>query len=85
MTCFFNFENALTDAQKLSEFLDINLDWETPTIKAPVHVRQILEILKLLYKDVDVLISIECDLALREVVTWRTLGIVIAITPDGLL
>lgn len=51
-----NFENALTDAQKLSEFLDINLDWETPTIKAPVHVRQILEILKLLYKDVDVLI-----------------------------
>jgi len=51
-----NFENALTEAQKLSEFLDINLDWETPTIKAPVHVRQILEILKLLYKDVDVLI-----------------------------
>ena len=36
--------------------MDINLDWETPTIKAPVHVRQILEILKLLYKDVDVLI-----------------------------
>ena len=39
-----NFENALTDAHKL-RLLDINLDWETPTIKAPVHVRQILEIL----------------------------------------
>ena len=51
-----NFEIALEQAHKLSDFLDIKLDWETPTIKAPVHIRQILEILKLLYKDVDVLI-----------------------------
>jgi len=47
---------ALTAAKALEQQTGVSLDWDLPVEKAPVHVRQILEILRLLYRGADVLI-----------------------------
>ncbi len=47
---------ALAAARKLEQQAGVKLDWDTPEEDAPVHVRQIVEILRLLYRGADVLI-----------------------------
>jgi ABC-type uncharacterized transport system ATPase subunit len=47
---------ALASAQALERQAGVTLDWDMPVEDAPVHVRQILEILRLLYRGADVLI-----------------------------
>lgn len=47
---------ALEEARKLEKLTGVKLDWDCPEEDAPVHVRQIVEILRLLYRGADVLI-----------------------------
>lgn len=47
---------ALKAAGELERQTGVSLDWDMPVEEAPVHVRQILEILRLLYRGADVLI-----------------------------
>jgi ABC-type uncharacterized transport system ATPase subunit len=47
---------ALESARALEKQAGVALDWNMPAEDAPVHVRQILEILRLLYRGADVLI-----------------------------
>jgi len=47
---------AFDAARKLEREAGVTLDWDMPVDDAPVHVRQIVEILRLLYRGADVLI-----------------------------
>jgi simple sugar transport system ATP-binding protein len=47
---------ALNAARALEKEAGVTLDWDMPVDDAPVHVRQIVEILRLLYRGADVLI-----------------------------
>jgi simple sugar transport system ATP-binding protein len=47
---------ALQAAHRLEKLAGVALDWDMPEQDAPVHVRQIVEILRLLYRGADVLI-----------------------------
>jgi simple sugar transport system ATP-binding protein len=47
---------ALAEAEALARRAGVSLDWSMPVDDAPVHVRQIVEILRLLYRGADVLI-----------------------------
>lgn len=47
---------ALEMAHRLEKLAGVTLDWNMPEQDAPVHVRQIVEILRLLYRGADVLI-----------------------------
>jgi simple sugar transport system ATP-binding protein len=49
-------EKALREARKLEALAGVKLDWDMPVEDAPVHVRQIVEILRLLYRGADALI-----------------------------
>lgn len=49
-------EKALASARVLEKQAGVKLDWDMLAEDAPVHVRQILEILRLLYRGADVLI-----------------------------
>lgn len=65
---------ALRAAQDLEKLAGVCVDWDTPEEEAPVHVRQIVEILRLLYRGADVLILDEPTAVLapaqvRELIT----------------
>ncbi|HEY1719722.1 MAG TPA: ABC transporter ATP-binding protein [Magnetospirillaceae bacterium] len=47
---------ALAAARALEKQAGVTLDWDVKVAQAPVHLRQILEILRLLYRGADVLI-----------------------------
>jgi general nucleoside transport system ATP-binding protein len=47
---------ALSAARELETQTGVHLDWSMPVDEAPVHVRQLLEIMRLLYRGADVLI-----------------------------
>ena len=47
---------ALARARELEQLAGVTLDWDLAVEDAPVHVRQIVEILRLLYRGADVLI-----------------------------
>ena len=47
---------ALAAARDLERQAGVKLDWDLPEEDAPIHVRQIVEILRLLYRGADVLI-----------------------------
>lgn len=49
-------DTALAEARKLEKLAGVVLDWDMPADEAPVHVRQIVEILRLLYRGADALI-----------------------------
>ena len=51
-----NRQAALRAARELEKLAGVSVDWDTPEEEAPVHVRQIVEILRLLYRGADVLI-----------------------------
>ena len=44
------------EAERLARIAGVAIDWDLRAADAPVHVRQILEILRLLYRGADVLI-----------------------------
>lgn len=65
---------ALDAARSLEREAGVTLDWNVPVEDAPVHVRQIVEILRLLYRGADVLILDEPTAVLapaqvRELIT----------------
>lgn len=67
-------ETALAAARDLESQAGVELDWDTPEEDAPIHVRQILEIMRLLYRGADVLILDEPTAVLapaqvRELIT----------------
>src|SRR5208283_5305347 len=47
---------AEADAEWLAAMASVKIDWRMTAAAAPIHVRQILEILRLLYRGADVLI-----------------------------
>ena len=47
---------AQTEADRLAKIAGVTIDWRLHVVDAPVHVRQALEILRLLYRGADVLI-----------------------------
>ena len=47
---------AIAKARELEKQAGVTLDWSMPAEQAPVHARQIVEILRLLYRGADVLI-----------------------------
>jgi simple sugar transport system ATP-binding protein len=47
---------ARAEADRLAKIAGVAIDWRSRVSDAPVHVRQVLEILRLLYRGVDVLI-----------------------------
>jgi ABC-type uncharacterized transport system ATPase subunit len=47
---------AIAGARRLEALAGVSLDWDVSVEDAPVHVRQIVEILRLLYRGADVLI-----------------------------
>ena len=47
---------AQAEADRLAEIAGVTIDWRLRVVDAPVHVRQALEILRLLYRGADVLI-----------------------------
>jgi len=49
-------DKALDEARRLALSAGVELDWGLKVSEAPVHVRQIVEILRLLYRGADVLI-----------------------------
>ncbi|MCR5856724.1 ABC transporter ATP-binding protein [Mesorhizobium sp. J428] len=49
-------DTALAEARRLEKLAGVTVDWDVPEEEAPVHLRQIVEILRLLYRGADVLI-----------------------------
>ncbi len=49
-------EAALAAARRLAAEAGVEIDWDMKVAQAPVHLRQVLEILRLLYRGADVLI-----------------------------
>jgi simple sugar transport system ATP-binding protein len=47
---------AQADADRLAQIAGVTIDWRLRVVDAPLHVRQALEILRLLYRGADVLI-----------------------------
>ena len=47
---------AQTEADRLAKIAGVTINWRLRVVDAPVHVRQALEILRLLYRGADVLI-----------------------------
>jgi len=47
---------ALAEARRLAALAGVELDWSLVASQAPVHLRQVVEILRLLYRGADVLI-----------------------------
>jgi len=74
---------ALAAARALEHQAGVTLDWHMPVDDAPVHVRQIVEILRLLYRGADVLIldeptavltPQEADKLFELLALWRSQG-----------
>ena len=51
-----DWRTAEADAERLAALAGVTIDWRMKAADAPIHVRQILEILRLLYRGADVLI-----------------------------
>jgi ABC-type uncharacterized transport system ATPase subunit len=55
-TGLIDWRKAKAEAARLARLAGVEIDWNTKASAAPIHVRQILEILRLLYRGADVLI-----------------------------
>jgi simple sugar transport system ATP-binding protein len=53
---FIDWRAAEAEAERLAGMAGVRIDWRLAAAKAPIHVRQIVEILRLLYRGADVLI-----------------------------
>jgi ABC-type uncharacterized transport system ATPase subunit len=74
---------AVTDARRLERLAGVTLDWDTPQDEAPVHVRQIVEILRLLYRGADVLILDEPTAVLAPAQVRELIGLLKRLASEG--
>jgi ABC-type uncharacterized transport system ATPase subunit len=74
---------ALEEARRLERLAGVRLDWDTPEEDAPVHVRQIVEILRLLYRGADVLILDEPTAVLAPTQVKELVALLRKLRDDG--
>ncbi|QND46133.1 ABC transporter ATP-binding protein (plasmid) [Rhizobium lusitanum] len=74
---------ALEAARGLERQAGVTLDWDLQVDEAPVHVRQIVEILRLLYRGVDVLILDEPTAVLAPSQTRELMVLLRRLRDDG--
>ncbi|MDW6022459.1 ABC transporter ATP-binding protein [Mesorhizobium sp. BAC0120] len=74
---------AREEAQRLERLAGVKLDWDTPEQDAPVHVRQIVEILRLLYRGADVLILDEPTAVLAPAQVKQLIALLRKLSADG--
>jgi general nucleoside transport system ATP-binding protein len=74
---------AMDDARRLERLAGVKLDWDTPEEDAPVHVRQIVEILRLLYRGADVLILDEPTAVLAPPQVKELIALLRRLSDDG--
>jgi general nucleoside transport system ATP-binding protein len=74
---------ALDDARRLEALAGVRLDWDTSEEDAPVHVRQIVEILRLLYRGADVLILDEPTAVLAPAQVKELVALLRKLRDDG--
>ncbi|MGQ3072601.1 MAG: ABC transporter ATP-binding protein [Ferrovibrionaceae bacterium] len=74
---------ALAAARALEHQAGVTLDWHMPVDDAPVHVRQIVEILRLLYRGADVLILDEPTAVLAPSQVRDLIGLLQRLKADG--
>lgn len=74
---------ALAAARALEREAGVTLDWHLPVDDAPVHVRQIVEILRLLHRGADVLILDEPTAVLAPSQVRDLIGLLQRLKADG--
>jgi simple sugar transport system ATP-binding protein len=74
---------AQTEADKLAALAGVVLDWRLGVADAPVHQRQILEILRLLYRGADVLILDEPTAVLAPAQVAELIGLMRRLKGEG--
>src|SRR5262249_30420047 len=73
----------LEEAHGLEKLAGVKLAWDTPEEDAPVHVRQIVEILRLLYRGADVLILDEPTAVLAPAQVKELIALLRTLRDDG--
>ena len=69
-----DWRRAEAEAGRVAALAGVTIDWRLKAADAPIHMRQILEILRLLYRGADVLILDEPTAVLapsRSRICWR--------------
>ncbi len=74
---------ALREAERLAASAGVSLDWSRRVADAPTPVRQILEILRLLYRGADVLILDEPTAALAPAQIEELLALMLKLRAEG--
>jgi simple sugar transport system ATP-binding protein len=74
---------ALAEAEQLAASAGIALDWHRTVVESPVHIRQILEILRLLYRGADVLILDEPTAVLAPQQVRELIGLMQRLRAEG--
>jgi simple sugar transport system ATP-binding protein len=78
-----DWRTARVEAARLAKIAGVEIDWSRRVADAPVHVRQILEILRLLYRGVDVLILDEPTAVLAPLQIEELLGLLRKLKAEG--
>jgi ABC-type uncharacterized transport system ATPase subunit len=78
-----DWRRARAEADKLSAIAGVALDWRLRVADAPVHQRQILEILRLLYRGADVLILDEPTAVLAPAQVAELIGLMRRLKGEG--
>lgn len=78
-----DWRKAQTEADRLAKIAGVEIDWKRRVADAPVHVRQILEILRLLYRGADVLILDEPTAVLAPLQIEELLGLMRKLKAEG--
>ena len=70
-----DWRTAQAEADRVAAIAGVTIDWRLTAVDAPIHVRQILEILRLLYRGADVLDPRRADRRARALrrsrICWR--------------
>lgn len=74
---------ALAEAERVAAMAGVTLDWQMRVADAPVHIRQILEILRLLYRGADVLILDEPTAVLAPAQVRELIGLMRRLKAEG--
>jgi general nucleoside transport system ATP-binding protein len=78
-----NRKAALEAARRVEAQAGVTLDWDMPVDDAPVHIRQIVEILRLLYRGADVLILDEPTAVLAPVQVRELIALLRKLKEEG--
>jgi simple sugar transport system ATP-binding protein len=78
-----DWRTARAEADKLAALAGVALDWRLRVADAPVHQRQILEILRLLYRGADVLILDEPTAVLAPAQVTELIGLMRRLRGEG--